>query len=179
MTIQKAVFAGFAAASLAVLSGCEHGYFEPKAKELSVPAKLTITRDGAGVFDFKYDAPFSDADGNFDFSRDGAAGNVIRWSFTIVDDQGLDLKFKAKGTDAIWIVDKRNVGKDGSPEGPFRGTQFQSFSVSDDGKTLSLTNLNDDGVLYRYGLRFDLGGETVVDDPDAQNGTGGSHGGNN
>lgn len=165
--------------SVGFLSGCEHGYLEPKAKEIAVPAKLTITRDGAGVFVFKYDAPFADADGNFDFSKTGAAGNVIRWSFVITDDQGLGLKFKPQGADAIWIVDKKNVGPDGSPEGPFRGTQFRDFEVSADGRTLFLMNLNDDGVLYRYGLRFDLGSETVVDDPDAQNGHGGGSGGNN
>jgi hypothetical protein len=163
----------------ALLSGCEHGYGELGSKEITVPAKLTITRDSTGAYDFRYDAPFADADGNFDFSKEGAAGNTIRWSFVIVDDQELGLKFKPQGADAIWIVDKKNVGKDGSPEGPYRGSQFQDFNVSEDGKVLSLTNLNNDGVLYRYGLRFDLGGETVVDDPDAQNGHGSGSGGNN
>lgn len=172
LTILGAVAAG-------AISGCEHGYLSEKAKEISVPAKLTITRDGDGVFDFKYDAPFADADGNFDFAKGEAAGKIVRLTFTIADDQGLGLKFKPEAADAIWIADKKNVGPDGSPEGPFRGTQFQDLAVSADGRTLSLTNLNDDGVLYRYGLRFDLGSETVVDDPDMNNGQGGNTGGGN
>ncbi len=177
--IKRRFLLAAAAVCLAILTGCEQGYVKPDSKEITVPAKLTITRDSAGAYDFKYDAPFADAEGNFDFSKDGAAGNAIRWSFVIVDDQGLGLKFKPQGADAIWIVDKKNVGKDGSPEGPYRGSQFQDFNVSEDGKVLSLTNLNNDGVLYRYGLRFDLGDETVVDDPDAQNGHSSGSGGNN
>jgi hypothetical protein len=173
------VLALIATVSAGAISGCENGYFGQGSKEIAVPAKLTITRDGAGVFDFKYDAPFADQDGNFDFSQKGAFGNRVNLSITIVDDQGLGLKFKPEASDAIWIVDKKNVGPDGSPQGPFRGTQFQNFAVSADGRTLSLTNLNDDGILYRYGLRFDLGADTVVDDPDMNNGKGGSTGGGN
>lgn len=159
------------------VSGCGHGYAGAKAKDIPVLAKLTIIRDSGGAFDFKYDAPFADADGNFDFSKGEALGKTVKLSITIADDQGLGLTFKPDGANAIWIADKKKVGPDGSPQGPFRGTQFREFSVSSDGKTLSLTNLNNDGVLYRYGLRFDLGGETVVDDPDMNNGQGGNTGG--
>ncbi len=159
-------------------AGCEHGYFEAKAKDIAVDAKLTITRDGSGAFDFKYDAPFADSDGNFDFSKGAAYGKVVALSFTIRDDSGLGLKFKPEGAEAIWIVDKKNVGPDGSPQGPYRGNEFRGFVVSSDGRTLSLVNQNEDGVLYRYGLRFDMGSETVVDDPDANNGSGGHTGGN-
>lgn len=173
MNRRHTIFAAFGVAAALIAAGCEHGYFSAKSKTIDVAAKLTITRDGSGVFDFKYDAPFADADGNFDFSKGEPLGKVVKLSVTISDDGGLGLKFKPAGADAIWIVDKKNVGPDGSPQGPYRGDQFRDFSVSQDGKTLSLTNLNNDGVLYRYGLRFDLGAETVVDDPDMGNGMGG------
>jgi hypothetical protein len=166
--------------SLVAAGACEHhAYGQPKGSEsIDVAAKLTITRDSAGIYDFKYDAPFADADGNFDFSKGEAYGKVVKLSFAIADDAGLGLTFKKDPRDAMWIVDKKNVGADGSPQGPFRGKQWFDFRVSDDGRTLFVTDQNDDGVLYRYGLRFDLGGQTVVDDPDANNGSGG-HGGNN
>lgn len=175
----RQIIAAFAIGGMLAAAACEHGYSAKKSNEIAVDAKLTITRDSAGVFDFKYDAPFADADGNFDFSKGEPYGKFIKLSFTISDDSGLGLKFKPEGQEAIWIVDKKNVGPDGSPEGPFRGTQFRDFKVSADGKTLSLMDQNDDGVLYRYGLRFDLGAETVVDDPDLNNGQGGGHTGGN
>lgn len=166
-------------ASLA-LSGCGHFHDKSVSADgiLKVDARLQITQDSAGVYDFKYESPFSDADGNFDFSVGEAAKNSIQLTFEIVDDSGLGLKFKPQGSDAIWIVDKKFVGPDGSPEGPFRGDQFRDFKTSEDGRFLTLFNVNNDGILYRYGLRFDRGSETVIDDPDTQNGHTGHGGGN-
>ncbi len=169
-----------ASCGVLAVGACEHfRYGQPKGSdEIDVAAKLSISRDAAGVYEFKYDAPFADADGNLDFSKGEPYGKVVKLSFTITDDSGLGLKFKPDARDAMWIVDKRNVGPDGSPEGPYRGQQWFDFRVSDDGRTLFVTDQNDDGILYRYGLRFDLDSKTVVDDPDANNGSGG-HGGNN
>lgn len=150
----------------------------PAPVTIDVEAKLKITQDGRGAYDFTYDSPYSDADGNFDFSVGEAAKASVRLTFRLADDSGLGIKFKPNGTDAIWIVDKKNVGPDGSPQGPYEGRQFRDFKVSEDGLSLSLFNRNDDGVLYRYGLRFDRGEETVIDDPDNQNGSGGNNGGN-
>lgn len=177
---RRYLLAAFGAVGLTAAGACEHrGYGQSKgSKDIDVAAKLTITRDAAGAYDFKYDSPFADAQGNFDFSKGDAYGKVVKLSFAIADDGGLGLKFKRDARDAMWIVDKKNVGADGSPQGPFRGQQWFDFRVSDDGRTLFVTDQNDDGVLYRYGLRFDLGSQTVVDDPDANNGSGG-HGGNN
>ena len=172
--------AGIGILGLIAVSACEH-YGDGGTKgptESAVAAKLSITRDAAGIYDFKYDAPFADADGNFDFSKGEPYGKIVRLSFSIVDDGGLGLTFKPEARDAMWIVDKKNVGPDGSPQGPYRGQQWTDFRVSENGRVLFVTDQNDDGVLYRYGLRFDLDGETVVDDPDANNGSGG-HGGNN
>ncbi len=161
-----------------VTVSCSH--FDHKSHDaapIAVNAKLSIFEPAPGVYDFKYDAPFADQDGNFDFSQKGALGRRVNMSFTITDDSGLGVKFKPDGAQAIWIVDKKDVGADGSPQGPYNGDQFRNFAVSADGLTLSLFNQNDDGILYRYGLRFDRGSVTVVDDPDNQNG--GHTGGNN
>ena len=171
-------FASLALVASLVLAGC--GNVEKKSaaadRVLKVEARVQISQDDAGAYDFKYDSPYSDADGNLDFSVGEAAKNSIQLTFKIVDDSGLELKFKPEGSDAIWIVDKKFVGPDGSPEGPYRGNQFRDFKTSEDGRSLTLFNVNNDGILYRYGLRFDRGSETVVDDPDAQNGTGGGGG---
>ena len=177
--ITRSIFTALAVSGVVAVAGCQNGYTSTKSKEIDVAAKLTVTRDGEGRFDFKYDAPFADADGNFDFSKGEPYGKFVNLSFTIADDSGLGLKFKPDGRDAIWIVDKKNVGADGSPEGPFRGTQFRDFKVSEDGRSLSLVDQNDDGVRYQYGLRFDMGAETVIDDPEVNNGQGGGHTGGN
>jgi len=163
-----------AAASGVLLTGCVHDgkpHGPMESPTVNVPAQLAVTGDRASGFDFHYSAPFADEHGNFDFSQKGADGNIIKLSFTL-DGSVPGLRFKPDGREAMWIVEKENVGKDGSPTGPYRGQQFLDFKVSDDGLTLEVTDLNDDGVLYRYGLRFDLDGETVVHDPDAQNGGG-------
>lgn len=145
-------------------------------KTLPVNADVTISEDGAGGYAFSYKAPFADEKGNFDFSKNGAAFNTIRLSFTIAEGSVAGIKFKSDATDAMWIVEKKNADKaSGSPNGPYRGGQFSNFEVTADGRQLTVTDTNDDGVLYRYGLRFDLDGKTVIDDPDM--GNGGSGGG--
>lgn len=164
------------AASAALAAACAHtGSQEPaKAGEQGVApvnASVTITEDGAGGYAFAYDAPYFDKKGNFDFSLPGALHNRIVLTFTIADGSAQGVRFKTDARDAIWIVEKANVDPaTGSPSGPYRGDQFFGFEVSKDGRRLTLTDENNDGVLYRYGLRFDRGGETVFDDPDGQNG---------
>lgn len=144
-------------------------------KTLPVNADVTISDNGAGGYSFSYKAPFFDEKGNFDFSKNGAAFNTIRLTFTIADGSVAGITFKSDATDAMWIVEKKNVDKStGSPSGPYRGGQFSNFEISADGRQLTVTDTNDDGVLYRYGLRFDLNGKTVIDDPDGQNGAGGN-----
>lgn len=143
-------------------------------KSLPVEAQVSVTEDGAGGYAFSYKAPFADEKGNFDFSRNGAAFNTIKLTFAIDASSVSGIKFKPDAADAMWIVEKKNVDKaTGSPRGPYHGEQFSDFQVSADGMSLSVTDRNDDGVLYRYGLRFDLDGKTVTDDPDMGNGGGG------
>ncbi|MGE0182342.1 MAG: hypothetical protein AB7F91_05695 [Parvularculaceae bacterium] len=160
-------------AAAAFLAACTHyNNIEPKeSASLPVKADVTIAEDGAGGYSFTYKAPFADEKGNFDFSQKGAAFNTIKLTFTIADGSVSGIKFKPDATDAIWIVEKKNVDEaTGSPRGPYRGNQFSDFTVSADGQSLTVMNQNNDSVLYRYGLRFDLDGKTVIDDPDTQNG---------
>ncbi|NWG72106.1 MAG: hypothetical protein HXY23_10930 [Parvularculaceae bacterium] len=141
--------------------------------DVPVDAAVLIASDGAGGFTFKYSAPFADADGNFDFTNPKIGDRSVTISFNIAEGSVAGLRFKPEGRDAMWIVDKRQVG-DGSPKGPYEGRQFTNFSVSPDGQTLTVRDLNDDGLVYRYALRFTLDGKTVQHDPDVKNGEGGS-----
>ena len=156
-------------------AGCVHenGGARPT---LAVAALVTVTEDGSGGYYFSYDAPFADAAGNFDFSKGDAYGKVITITFSISDASASDARFKPVAADAIWIVDKKNVGADGSPTGPYEGRQFHDFA-SNSRLEFSVTDENNDGVLYRYSLRFDIDGATVVDDPDIGNGSGAGSGG--
>ena len=162
-----------------LLAACEHfgktdgGDKDGDRPAISVSAAVKISQNDAGDYSFSYDAPFFDEVGNFDFSKKGAVFNTVNLTFKIADGSVEGIRFKADPTDAIWIVEKVNVDEaTGSPRGPYRGQQFSDFAVSEDGQTLTLVDTNNDGVLYRYGLRFDLNGETVIDDPDGQNGHG-------
>lgn len=158
-------------AAAAFLAACAHDVTPEARKTVPVNAAVTITEAGAGGYSFSYKAPFFDEKGNFDFSQQGAVYNTIRLTFTIAGGSVPGIKFKPDATDAIWIVEKVNVDEaTGSPRGPYRGNQFFDFTVSPDGQSLTLIDQNDDGVLYRYGLRFELNGKTVIDDPDGQNG---------
>ena len=137
----------------------------------AVTAEVTISEGADGKPTFRYNGPFFDEKGNFDFSQEGAEDNTIELTFSIADGSVPGIKFRSDPRDAIWIVEKAKVDpKTGSPAGPYRGEQFFDFRVSADGDTLTLTDRNDDGVLYRYGLRFDHNGAPVIDDPDGQNG---------
>lgn len=142
--------------------------------EVPVDAAVLISSDGAGGYTFKYSAPFADADGNFDFRDPKVGDSAVTLTFRIEGGSVGGIRFKPEGRDAMWIADKRQTGED-SPKGPYQGRQFSGFSVGADGQTLTVQNLNNDGLVYRYALRFDLNGETVQHDPDVKNGEGGGN----
>jgi hypothetical protein len=100
--------------------------------------------------------------------------------FRIADGSVAGIKFKPRGKDAFWIVEKAKAGPNGEPEKFDGGAQFTSAATLEGGQRLQVISANTDGKLYRYSLVFDHNGKTVVDDPDTQNGghTGGT-GGNN
>ncbi len=146
----------------------------PPPGDVPADVGVAITPDGSGGYDFAYTGAFSDADGNLDFRT--AAGSV-NISFSISGGAPPGMTFKREGSDgrdAMWIVEQLRPGGP-SPEGPYDGAEFTEFTVDESGTRLTVHNANDDDKLYRYALRFDLEGGTVVDDPDMQNGTGGRH----
>jgi hypothetical protein len=154
-------------------AGCVHEDKSVASRgTVKATADVTISQGEDGKYAFRYSGPFADEKGNFDFSQEGAEGNTIELTFAIADGSLSGIRFRSDPRDAIWIVEKSKVDpKTGSPAGPYRGDQFFDFRVSEDGGKLMLTDRNDDGVLYRYGLRFDRGDALVFDDPDAQNGS--------
>lgn len=97
----------------------------------------------------------------------------MRIEFVIAEDSVAGVKFKPYGDDAFWILEKTLAGPAGEPTGPYGGPTFLPANTHSNGKRLIVIDKNDDGKLYRYTLRFDLDGKTVIDDPDMGNGTGG------
>lgn len=165
------LFAGSLIA-FALVSSCQTapGAQTERRGEIDVNVVVKATQDASGVFTYAYAGEFFDENGNFDFSQDGALYNTVHIQFTIDPRSPEGLKFKADGAEAMWIVEKSKVGPGGSPVGRYEGEQFYNFRTSADGRALSVADTNNDGVLYRYGLRFDFDGATVIDDPDGQNG---------
>ena len=161
-----------AAAAALAISACAYDG-ERVPGDITTEVGLSVTPDGKGGFEFRYDGEYADERGNLNLAEGEAAHNSVFIVISIADGAPPGLRFKPEGRDAMWIVEKERVGEDGSPTGPYRGEQFGDFTVDADGKRLSVYDRNNDGVLYRYGLRFDFEGATVVDDPDTQNGTGG------
>lgn len=160
-----------------LMAACTHmdGSGE-RSGEITVNVGVSIHSDGGGGYYFAYSGDFSESNGNLDFSEGEAYGRPVRIEFAIDPDSVAGIKFRPTGADAMWIVEKEDVGPDGSPRGPYRGAQFVEFSVDPEGTRLTVIDKNDDGKLYRYGLRFDVAGKTIVDDPDVKNGGGGGHG---
>lgn len=164
--MRLSVFVAIGAAAL--IAGCVHPGPAPRS-ELMVDAAVTVTKDSSGKYNFSYSAPFADAEGNFDFTDAKAVDRIVTVTFSIADASLEGLKFKPTGSEAIWLIEKEKVGS-GSPTGAYQGREFYGFAVSEDGQKLTLSSLNNDKTVYRYALRFDLGGETIVHDPDWGNG---------
>lgn len=162
------------AAAALFLGACAHPRNGMEGGTVNVDVSLTVAANNAGGYFFIYEGPFFEGDGDFDFSAQGALYKPVAITFTLSESTADGLRFAADAADAMWIVEKKRVGE-GSPEGRYQGRQFHSFSVGADGRTLSLIDENNDGVLYRYALRFtDKDGGVVQHDPDGQNG--GPHG---
>ncbi|MEX0645685.1 MAG: hypothetical protein WD076_10260 [Parvularculaceae bacterium] len=167
-----------AASAALALSACSHfdeksgaaGSGEPGI--IAAEVGVTVSADGKGGFTFRYSGDYIDEEGNLDLASGAAAENSVRIEISIAGGPE-GLRFKTEGRDAMWIADAEAVGRNASPRGPYEGEQFTEFSVDSDGQRLSVLDRNFDGRLYRYGLRFDFEGATVMDDPDVQNGTGG------
>ena len=163
-------------ASVVLIAGCEHYIHGDKPttneKIIDVPVNVSIERDASGDFKFRYAASdFSDEEGNLDFTGVSAKGTQVKIHFVIGPGSPEGLTFKREGRDAMWIIEKAQLkDPNDSPPAPYQGEQFYDFETSRDGKRLMVMNQNNDGILYRYNLRFDFEGGTVVHDPDAENG---------
>jgi hypothetical protein len=178
-------------AGLLALSACCHIGTPATRGEIEAPTSVTITQNPDGSFNFDYDSRFADRAGNFDFTEPPARGNQVALEFTIDPASTPGLRFEPEGRDAIFIaMEERSrykddagdvapraqrysvptVGYGQSPQEPYRGDQFFDFRVTNDGRTLLVTDRNDDGMTYRYSLRFRLNGESVVHDPRISNG---------
>lgn len=140
------------------------------SKELTVDVWVSITSDGNGGYRFAYSGKNFRPNGDFDFSKGEPRKHAVKIDFAITDDSVKGIAFKPNGDDALWIVEKDRAGPDGCPQGPYKGDQFKGIATTANGKRLHVIDKNDDSTLYRYMLRFDLNGETIVDDPDGQNG---------
>ena len=183
-------------AAFILAASCEHynatgTHSKIDRNEVTTNVGVTIKQNSTGEFTYSYDGDFVDQEGNFDFTQKGAQGNAIIINFQI-NSAPTDMRFRPVGTDAIWIAPAALLAEGASPTAAYdprltasannefqesnedQGSrdQFSGFSVSSDGKRLTLTDENNDNTEYRYGLRFDLRGELVMHDPHIKNGTG-------
>lgn len=142
-------------------------------EQITADVAVKITPDSRGGYAFCYTGPYTKANGDCDCSKGEARKCEVKLDFAIADGSVNGIKFKPNGDEAFWIVDKASVGPKDCPVGPYKGAQFKSITTVAGGKRLHVIDTNDDGKLYRYMLRFDLNGETIVDDPEIGNGDGG------
>lgn len=138
-------------------------------RQFETEVEVRITRDGAG-YKFDHFGEHVARNGDIDLSADGPQSRPVRLEFTIADGSVPGIKFKSTGKNEYWIVERAKAGVKGEPTKFEGGDQFTHAATLDGGNRLQIINRNSDGKLYRYSLVFDLNGETVVDDPDQQNG---------
>lgn len=137
---------------------------------VDVNVDLKITSDGAGGYNFQYTGDHFDAAGNFDFSASDLLGKSVRIHYTITTDSIAGARFQQTGGESFWIIEKSLVGPTGCPSATYQGDEFKEWVTSSDRLQLHVLDVNDDGKLYRYALRFDINGATVLHDPDGTNG---------
>jgi hypothetical protein len=137
---------------------------------VDVDVALKVTRNGADDFDFQYTGDYFDAAGNFDFTAGEVLGKSVRIHFAITADSAAGARFQPTGDETFWIIEKSVVGAAGCPGAPYQGSQFQDLATGPDRLHLDVLDINNDGLQYRYALRFDVDGQTVLHDPDGSNG---------
>ncbi len=129
------------------------------------------TKTGKKSYEFAYAGDFVDKVGNIDLTVDGARKRAVRVRFEFDPSGAPGAKFLTPGDNAFWIAAHDELGADRCPKGPYKGNQFVGISTQGSGNSLSFTDKNDDGKVYRYALRFNIGGDTVIDDPEVRNGS--------
>ena len=171
MFVSRMIFASAAMIATGACAQVDKPTNGKPGEPTSAAAGVTVAADREGGFKFSYAGRYVDEEGNFDFSEGEVSKGPVMIRFSLVDAPA-GLTFKREGADAVWIVEKKEVGEE-SPKGPYQGEQFSRFQTSKNGRVLTIYNKNDDGVTYRYGLRFSLAGKTIMHDPDVKNGGGG------
>lgn len=142
---------------------------DAKRGEIKPVISVKITGDEKSGYAFAYSGEFADVKGNLYFTIGRARRKKIRMKFSIDAASVKGARFLARGDEAFWIVEKALAGPDGCPQGPYRGDQFRILSIGNDRRALRVLDQNDDGKVYRYALRFEINGKTIVDDPDTSN----------
>ena len=198
MNLKLGTVAAISASALALSACCTTGPYEETSpmtesskdqkretdnRTFVAPVNVQVEKDGSGGYTFVYSGPFADKEGNLDFSRGKAEGRSVLIQFNIAEDSVPGLQFRPKGRDAIWIT-RGSQEFSSKPQGPYREdllegrvrdqgkAQFRDFRTSKGGQELNVFNQNDDSGIYVYNLRFDLGDELVVHDPEIKNGGG-------
>lgn len=167
-------FLATALVAAAFLSGCAHyqaGGVLPTASDsdadLQAPSDVVVRRAG-DEFTFAYSGPLTRPNGDIDLTGDLTRGQIVELKFDI-SSAPAGFVFRRDPRDAIFIDFAQNVPPGGSPRDNYAGRQFTNFRLSRDRRTLFVTNLNNDGETYAYGLRFEYQGQLVMDDPKIRN----------
>ncbi|MEZ5922435.1 MAG: hypothetical protein R3C60_13940 [Parvularculaceae bacterium] len=143
--------------------------------QITADITVKVTQGVDGAYKFEYSGQFAQPNGDLNFAAGVARKNAVKIVFGIANGSidGIQFKSNNNANDGpYWIVEKSKVGADGCPQGPYMGDQFSGIATTAGGRQMHVINKNDDGKKYRYMLRFDLNGVTVVHDPDNDNGKG-------
>lgn len=146
---------------------------EQTRPEVDVSVSVKITENQGSSYDFEYSGDYFDSAGNFNFANTNLKGKSVRIHYSIDAQSAAGVQFKQTGDDAFWIIEESIVGPTGCPGQTYRGSQFQDWVTSADRLQLHVLDLNSDGLNYRYALRFDRNGATIVHDPGGTNDNGG------
>jgi len=141
--------------------------------EITADVTVKITQTGEGEYKFEYSGQCAKPNGDLNFAEGGALKNTVKIVFAIAEGSVAGIRFKSNSKadgGPFWIVEKSKAGSDGCPQGPCKGDQYRVITTTTCGRQMHVINKNDDGKRYRYMLRFDLDGATVIDDPDSDNG---------
>ena len=95
---------------------------------------------------------------------------IVKLQFRLVVEESVaGIRFLDQ-REAMYIDLARNLKPNESPTKPYEGRVFLDFNTSRNAEMFEVIDLNNDGQVYRYSLRFKLGSDFVVDDPETDNG---------
>lgn len=145
----------------------------PSRGRIDADSTVTISRNSSGGFDFRYSGQDVDPKGNFNLTEGPGQGNEVLLRFCLADkDYESGIRFMEPGKEAIWIELTEFLAPGASPDGPYQGEQFYGFATIMNARCAQVVDINDDGLIYTYALRFRVPGEKdpVPHDPIIRNG---------